>query len=144
MTRPSLLRIAAAFSWLTAAGHTIGTFMPVPPEQAQMHATIATMKATLVPMPVGAARSYMQILDGNNLCTSLFLLLCGALLLAVARAAKTQVVDRVVLLTAAALAGISLLSFCYFFPVPGVLTALAAVLALLALGKVSPASTARN
>jgi hypothetical protein len=59
-------------------------------------------------------------------------------LLAVAGAAKAQVVDRVVLLTVAALAGISLLSFVYFFPVPGVFTALAAVLALVALGKVSP------
>ncbi len=55
MSRPLLLRIAAALSLITAVGHTIGTFMPVPPEQAQMHATIATMKATLVPMPVGSA-----------------------------------------------------------------------------------------
>jgi hypothetical protein len=138
-----LLRIAATFSLITAAGHIFGTFMPVPPEQTQMHATIAIMKATLVPMPVGAARSYMQILDGNNLCTSLLLLLCGALLFAIAGAVKAQVVDRVVLLTAAALAGVSLLSFVYFFPVPGVFTALAALLALVALGKASPASTAR-
>ena len=132
MTRPVLLRIAAVLSLITCVGHTIGTFMPVPAEQAEMHATIATMKATMVPMPVGAARSYMEILDGNNLCTSLLLALCAALLLAVARAAKERVVDRVIAFTALALAGISLLSFRYFFPVPGVFTGLAAVLALLA------------
>jgi len=51
-----LLRIAATLSFLTAAGHTIGTFMPVPPEQNQMHATIAIMKATMIPMPVGSSQ----------------------------------------------------------------------------------------
>ena len=56
MSRPLLLRIAATLSFLTAAGHTIGTFMPVPPEQNQMHATIAIMKATMIPMPVGSSQ----------------------------------------------------------------------------------------
>jgi hypothetical protein len=111
--------------------------MPVPAEQAQMHATIATMKATWVPMPVGSARSYMEILDGNNICTSLFLLLCGAVLFAVSRAPREQVVNRVITLTAFALAGISAISFRYFFPVPGVFTGLAALLALVALGRTS-------
>jgi uncharacterized membrane protein len=87
----------------------------------------------LVPMPVGSARSYMEILDGNNICTSLFLLLCGALLFAVSRAEGGQLANRVVTLTAVALAGISAISFRYFFPVPGVFTGVAAVLALLAL-----------
>ncbi len=132
MSRPLLLRIAAALSLITAVGHTIGTFMPVPPEQAQMHATIATMKATLVPMPVGSARNYMEILDGNNICTALFLFLCSALLFSLASARKEQAVDRVVALTASALAGISVISFRYFFPVPAVFTGLAAVSALLA------------
>ena len=109
--------------------------MPVPAEQAQMHATIATMKATLVPMPVGSARSYMEILDGNNICTSLLLLLCGAMLFAVSRAARDQLANRVVLLTALALAGVAAISFRYFFPVPGVFTGVAALLALLALGR---------
>jgi hypothetical protein len=133
MKRRLLLRIAASLSLLTFVGHTIGTFMPVPPEQTQMHATIATMKATMVPMPIGAARSYMQILDGNNICTSLFLLLCAALLFAVASAEKGKVVDRVITVTAVALVGISVISFIYFFPAPGVFTGLAAVLALSAI-----------
>jgi CHASE2 domain-containing sensor protein len=131
MKRSLLLRIAATLSLITAAGHTIGTFMPIPPEQTQMHATVAIMKATMVPMPVGSAKSYMQILDGNNLCTSLFLVLCAALLFSVARATR-EPTDRVVLLTALALAGISALSFVYFFPVPGVFTGVAAISALVA------------
>lgn len=135
MNRPLLLRIAAGLSLLTCVGHTIGTFMPVPAEQTQMHATIATMKATLIPMPVGAARSYMEILDGNNISTSLFLLLCAALLFGVAGAAKERVVDRVIGLCALALAGISLISFRFFFPVPAVFTGLAAGLSLLARAK---------
>ena len=90
------------------------------------------MKATLVPMPVGAARSYMEILDGNNICTALFLLLCAALLFVVAGAEKDRVVDRVIALTALALASISIISFRYFFPVPAVFTGLAGLLALIA------------
>lgn len=141
MKRPLLLRIAATFSLITAVGHTFGTFMPIPPEQAQMLATVATMKATLVPMPIGSARSYMQILDGNNLCTSLLLLLCASLLFCIAGAAKERVADRVVLLTSLALAGVALISFVYFFPIPGVFTGLAAALGLVArAGKPFPAS----
>lgn len=125
-----LLRVAATLSLITAVGHTVGTFMPIPPEQTQMHATIATMKATMIPMPVGSARSYMDILDGNNICTSLFLLLCAALLFIVAKAGSEPATRNVVLSTALALAGISVISFVYFFPVPGVFTGLAAALAL--------------
>jgi hypothetical protein len=60
------------------------------------------------------------------------LLLCGALLLAVATAAKERAVDGVVLLTAVASVGISVVSFVYFCPIPAVLTGAAAVLALVA------------
>jgi hypothetical protein len=132
MTRAFLLRIAAALSLTTCAGHTIGTFMAVPPEQTQIHATIATMKATMVPMPVGSPRSYMEILDGNNLATSLFLAVCAALLFSVARARRDPMVDQVIGLTALGLAGISVISFRYFFPIPAVFTGVGAVLALVA------------
>ena len=97
-----------------------------------MHATIATMKATMIPMPIGSARSYIDILDGNNICTSVGLLLCAALLASVSSAAKARVVDRVIMVTALALAGVSLISLRYFFPVPALFTGLAAGLALFA------------
>ena len=48
----------------------------------------------------------MQILDGNNICTSLFLLLCAALLFALAKAGNEKATQSVVLLTGLALAGI--------------------------------------
>lgn len=137
MTRSTLLRIAAVLSLITCVGHTIGTFMPVPAQQTHMQATIATMRATLVPMPIGSARSYLEILDGNNICTSLFLLLCAAMLFAVSRAAREPVVNRIVTLTALALLGVSAISFRYFFPVPGVFTGVAALLAFAALGRPS-------
>jgi hypothetical protein len=53
----------------------------------------------------------------------------------VSRAAREQVVNRVITLTALALAGVSAISFRYFFPVPGVFTGLAALLALVAVGR---------
>jgi hypothetical protein len=132
MSRALFLRVAAALSLTTCVGHTIGTFMVVPPEQTQIHATIASMKATLVPMPVGSPRSYMEILDGNNLSTSLFLAVCAALLFSVARARREPLVDQVIGITALGLAGMSVISFRYFFPAPAVFTGLAAVLSLVA------------
>ncbi len=104
MSPPLLLRIAAVLAFITCLGHTIGTFMEVPAEQTAMHETIAQMKRTMVPMPVGPARSYMQILDGNNLCTSLLLGLCGALLLIVSKGPASSATRRITLLTALALA----------------------------------------
>jgi CHASE2 domain-containing sensor protein len=109
-----------------------------------MHAAIATMKSTPVPMPVGSDRSYMEILDGNNICTSVLLFFCAALLFAVSRATREPVVDRVITLTGLALAGVSALSFRYFFPVPGVFTGLGALLALVALGRPSDAFLERG
>ena len=132
MSRTLLIRIAATLSLITCLGHTVGTFMAVPPEQTAMHATIATMKATMVPMPVGAARSYMQILDGNNICTALFLLLCAALLFAIAGLPSVPATIRVLVVTAVALAAFAVISFIYFFPVPTVFTGVAAVLCIVA------------
>ena len=98
-----------------------------------MRETIAIMRKTMVPMPVGSARSYMQILDGNNLCTSLLLLLCGVLLLVLASAARSLVVDRLTQIIALALAGMSIISAVFFFPIPVVFSGLAAVLSFGAL-----------
>ncbi len=132
MKRSLLLRIAAVLSLLTCLGHTVGTFLPVPAEQTQMLATLEAMRATMVPMPVGAARSYVAILDGNNFCTSLLLGLCATLLFVVSSAPRERVVDRIVTVTALALLGISSLSFRYFFPPPAIFTGLAALLAAVA------------
>ena len=131
MSRTLLIRAAATLSLVTCVSHIVGTFMAVPPEQVAMHATIATMKATLVPMPVGAARSYMQILDDNNLCTSLFLLVCAALLFSIASLPSAPATNRVILVAALGLAGFATVSARYFFPIPTVLTGIASVLAII-------------
>lgn len=133
MTRKTLLRIAAALCLLTCLGHTVGTFMPIPDDQTAMKETVSIMQRTMIPMPVGSPRSYMQILDGNNLCTSLLLLLLGAWLLTMAAAAKNALTDRSVAIAASALAGFAVISAAYFFPLPVVFTGLASALSFLAL-----------
>ena len=85
----------------------------------------------MVPMPVGAARSYMQILDGNNMCTALFLLLCAVLLFAIAALPSATATNRILVITAVALAAFAMVSAIYFFPVPSVFTGIAAVLCLI-------------
>ena len=107
--------------------------MPIPDEQVAMKETVSIMERTMIPMPVGSPRSYMQILDGNNLCTSLLLLMLGAWLLTMAAAAKNAITDRSVAIAAFALAGFAVISAAYFFPLPVVFTGLASALSFLAL-----------
>lgn len=133
MNRPLLIRIAATLALVTATGHIVGTLMPIPADQTTMLATVATMQATLVPMPLGASRTYMQILDGNNFCTTLLLLLCAAQLFAIAGAPRQPPNNRLLVITAVALGGFAIISGLYFFPVPTALTAVAAALTLRAL-----------
>ena len=132
MSRTLLIRAAATLSLVTCVSHIVGTFMAVPPEQVAMDATIATMKATLVPMPVGAARSYTQILDDNNLCTSLFLLVCAALLFSIASLPSAPATNRVTLVAALGLAGFAIDSAMYFFPIPTAFTGIASLLGIIA------------
>jgi hypothetical protein len=132
MNRSLLLRIAAGLALVTCVSHTIGTFMPIPAEQTQMLSTIDVMKATLIPMPIGSPRNYMEILDGNNICTSVLLALCAMLLFSMAGSPKGRETDRVILITSLALAIVAMVSIRYFFPVPAAFTGLAALLALVA------------
>ncbi len=132
MKRKLLLRIAAGLCLLTCIAHLVGTFMEIPPEQTEVLEAVEVMEQTMVPMPVGAAKSYKQILDGNNLSTALLLLLCSLLLFAAAGKPKDTATDQTVLLAALALIGFAILSIVYFFPVPALFTGVAAVLALMA------------
>jgi len=132
MSRPGLIRIAAILCFLTGIAHTVGTFMDIPEEQVKMLETVETMKETMVPMPVGSDRSYMQILDGNNLCTSLFLFLCGTLVFLSAKAPVECASNRILFVIAISLAVFAVISVMYFFPVPAVLTGVAACLILFA------------
>jgi hypothetical protein len=133
MKRSLLLKLAAALVFLNCAGHLIGTFMPVPTEQVAVRAAIAIMKATQVPMPVGGSRSYMQILDGNNLCTSLLLLLCAVQLYFASSGPKSEQANQSVLIVALGLLCFALISAVYFFPVPAIFAGVAAGLSFFAL-----------
>jgi hypothetical protein len=95
-----------------------------------MHVTIVAFMVAMVPMPVGAARSYMQILDGNNICTALFLLLCAVQLFAIASSPSSSAANRVLFITALALVSFAIVSAIYFFPVPTAFTGIAAVLCI--------------
>ncbi len=130
-TRPWLLRAAATLALNTGAGHLAGTLMPIPAEQTAMLAAVETMKATLVPFPVGVPRTYVQILDGNNFCTTVLLFLCAAQLFALAGTPRQPATTQALALIAAALAVVAVVSAFCFFPVPTVFTATAAVLTLL-------------
>ncbi len=131
MSRPILIRIAATLCFLTGIAHTIGTFMDIPEEQMQMLETVDAMKKTMVPMPVGSDRSYMQILDGNNFCTSLLLFLSGTLLFSTANALIEGAPGRTVLIVGIGLAIFAIISAMYFFPLPAILTGAAACLIFL-------------
>jgi len=124
-TNKALLGTAAFFTLVTCAGHTMGTFMPVPPEQADVVAGLEVMQRTMVPMPVGAARSFATLLDGNSIGLSIWMLVSGLMFIAAARAARPDKVSLA--LNSAGMGALALLSAFYFFPVPAACLAVAAV-----------------
>lgn len=132
MTYSRLLKIAGLLALITAVIHLIGTFMPIPAEQTQVQDAIAVMNATLVPMPLGSAKSYMQILNGNNFGTALLLLICALQLFVAARSDSSQISKRTISIAGVGLAGFALISLTYFFPIPAILTGLAALLCFVA------------
>lgn len=133
MTRSVPLAVAAALALATSGLHLVGTFMPIPPEQTAVIHAVATMEATMVPMPVGSARSYLQILNGNNLGTALLLLVCSLQIVVVARAQPSPAAQGTLVVAAGGLLGFALISATHFFPVPAVATGVAGALCLVGL-----------
>ena len=129
--RRILLRIAAFLVLFTCAGHTYGTFVPIPSDQTEMIKTLEQMKATMIPMPMGSSKSYSQILDGNNLSVAVYLLVTGLILLALSRN-RPAVDNTVLLITSGGLGLVAGLSAVYFFPLPAICTGAAAVLGFVA------------
>ncbi len=129
--RKILLRIAAILVLFTCAGHTYGTFVPIPTEQTEMIKTLEQMKATMIPMPMGSPKSYSEILDGNNLSVAVYLLVTGLILLALSRN-RPAVDNAVLLITSGGLVLVAGLSAVYFFPLPAICTGVAAVLGFVA------------
>lgn len=128
-----LLRIAGALTLFTFLGHTAGTFMPVPAEQAEVTKTTAIMKATAVPMPIGRAQNFGNLFLGTNLCVSLYLLIAGIafFLFATQRGAEGAARGHLVLMSMG-MAGVATISAVFFFPLPAVCTGIAAILGFIA------------
>lgn len=132
MHRLLLLRLAAVLVLLTGFAHLAGTLMEIPADQSAVRSTAAVMRATPVPMPVGPARNYFDILQGNNFATCILLFLVGTQVWTLARHAAEPAAQRALWLAAGALAAFAAVSALYFFPIPAVFTAAAALLIVVA------------
>lgn len=119
--------------FITFLGHTMGTFMEIPAEQTAVANAANVMAQTLVPMPVGSAQSYAAIFLGTNLAVSLYLLISAISFLIFALPGGLDGQGRRLLaLASAGVAALSVISLLYFFPVPAICTALAAVAGFIA------------
>lgn len=129
MNTKILLRVALGLILFTFIGHTVGTFMKVPPEQTEVAKAVEIMKTTLVPMPVGTPKSYSDLFLGTNLTVSLFLLISAACFWVVSSEGGFEGKGRTFLaINSFGMALLSIISFLYFFPLPGVCTGGAALL----------------
>ena len=127
MNKKILLRIAAGLVLFTCVGHTIGTFMPLPPEEVELVKVENAMKSALVPFPIGKSQSFFDILRGANLSLSVFLLITGLSFLFMED--NTNTTNRkLLLLNSLGLVAIGIISAIYFFPVPAMCTGVAGIL----------------
>lgn len=132
MNRTSLmLRLAGGLALFTCLGHTVGTFMAIPAEQVEVAKTVAVMKATLVPMPIGKPQNYADLFRGNNIAVSIYLLASAvSFFLLSGRAGLEGVGRKFLVLNSLSLLALSVVSALYFFPLPAACTGLAALLGL--------------
>jgi hypothetical protein len=131
LSKKILLRIAGVLVLFTFAGHTFGHFAPIPPDQTDMLRTIEIMKQTMIPMPIGEAKSFLQVKDGANLSVSIFLLISGILFF-ILSGTETSAKDKsITLVVSLGMLGIAILSVIYFFPMPAACTGLAALFGIL-------------
>jgi uncharacterized membrane protein YphA (DoxX/SURF4 family) len=122
--RSGLWRQVAGWSLLiTGIGHLAGEVLA--PETPEHRAMMATMRGWYVPLP-GAVRNVEELFLGLSLMMGMLLFACGVLV-ATARPTRWSNIATVAMTLAA-----SVMAWRYFFPLPGVLTAIAAAAAILA------------
>lgn len=123
MTPRILYRIAAALLLLFAVGHTLG-FRQVDPEW-KVDALIAQMRS-LTFLAQGQTRAYWDFFVGFGLFVSIFQVLSAVLAWQLSSLPQTTVTDMPLIRwgVVVAFAGITYLSWRYFFPAPLVLSAL--------------------
>ncbi|MBP7281734.1 MAG: hypothetical protein KBA66_09170 [Leptospiraceae bacterium] len=131
MNKKILLRIAAGLVLFTCVGHTIGTFMPLPPEEVELVKVENAMKSALVPFPVGKSQSFFDILFGANIGLSVYLFVSGISLILISSEEKFHSTSkRLLFLESLGLLALAVISVLYFFPVPAICTGIAGVLGL--------------
>lgn len=125
-----ILKIAASFMFLTFLGHTAGALKPVADTQGDMYTTYMLMKTTLVPMPIGAAKSYSDLMMGGSLCLSVFLFFVGTLFFSLSKQKNLIQQKNILVMNSLSALCIAILSTIYFFPVPALFTGMAGLLGL--------------
>ncbi len=132
MSRKVLLRVAAGLVLFTALGHTFGAFAP-PPADARIHATLKAMTETLMPMPVGAPKSFLAVMNGLSFTTSVYLLVAGLCLIILSNHKPVGADNAILLVTSVGLILGAILAAVYFFPAPALCMGLGGAFGLLAL-----------
>lgn len=125
MTQKKLLYIAAAFTLLTFVGHSLGTLLPQKPETEALAQAYEVMNNTVLTMPFGPPRSLALMAYGGNVFISLYLLVSGFLFILIAKHENTP--KSFILLNSSGVAVCAALSLIYFFPLPAIFTAIAAM-----------------
>ena len=130
MKQRTLLYAAALGAFITAVGHTIGIFTPIPAEQTEVSAAYNMMQRTMVPLPMGVKHSYAEIFFGNNILLSVFLAVMAAIFAMLAGSELNRDLKRVLFALGCGAAAVSIVSAFCFFPLPAVLTGMAALIAV--------------
>ncbi len=129
MKRKIILRIAAGLVLFTCLGHTVGTFMPLPPEEVELIQTENAMKTAMIPFPIGKKQSYYDILFGNNISVSVFLFVTGICFTFLSSEENfNATLKKILLANSLGLLAIAWISLIYFFPVPAFCTGVAGIL----------------
>jgi hypothetical protein len=85
----------------------------------------------MVPMPIGKAQSFSDILLGNSLCVSGYLFMIGIGMIFFARAKELDDTGRKLLfLNSLSLLFIAVISIIYFFPLPAACTGIAGLIGI--------------
>ena len=105
--------------------------MEIPKEQVDVRAGYEVMQRTVVPMPIGSERTYAEIFLGTNLGVSLFLLFMTVVFVLLAKDAVSSNEFKILVASIIGVGLFSLISFRYFFPLPGVLLGAACIFGIL-------------
>lgn len=128
------LTVAAIATLLMAAAHAVGTFVPPLAGDATLLSVIAAMQGHQMPMGLGMAPSLWDILTALSLAMSLFMVAFGVLGLSFAgdRDASPRTLSRIAMISAGAMAALTVVYAVLRIPPALVTIAILAILYLVA------------